>query len=302
MNPLDWSGAQFLMAYIPYVIALLITAKVWQYSLNQPSDDPHDAELRLDAYQVAVLQHRESAVTAAVASLVHAGALRLEHGVLEAVGQPPASAVPFERAVYAAVSAPVEDVSKLRERVDRELDGLEEGLRRRGFLMNPEVASRYRQYPMFLYFGAGLGLGLLKLMVGVSRDRPVGFLVMLLILGTVMGFFVLGSAPRRTRRGDNALSKLRRENAALHTTASANGAWGTMNSGSVALAVALFGTGLLAASGMGDLRDYLVPPGSGGGGFDSGGGGGSDSGGSDGGGDGGGGCGGCGGGCGGGGD
>lgn len=299
MNPLDWSGAQFLAVYIPYVIALLITAKVWQYSLNQPSDDRRDAELKENPYQVAALQNRESAVTAAVTALVHAGALRLENGVLTAVGPPPASAVPFERAVYAAASAPVEDVSKLRERVEWELDGLEERLRQRGFLMNPEEASRYRKYPMSLYFGAGLGLGLLKVMVGVSRDRPVGFLVALLFFGTLVGFFLLGIVPRRTRRGDNTLANLRRENAALRTTASANGAWGTMNSGSVALAVALFGTGLLATSGMGELRDYLVPPGSGGGGFDSGGGGGgSDSGGGDSGGSscGGGGCGGCGGG------
>lgn len=297
MNPLDWSGEEFLLAYVPYVVLLLLMAKVWRSTLNQPSEEPLSTELKLDAYQVAVLQHRESAVTAAVAALAHAGALRLEHGVLEAVRKPPANAVPFERAVHAELAAPVREVSKLHETVDRELDGLEEGLRQRGFLMKPEVAKRYRQYPMTLYFGAALGLGVMKLVVGLSRGRPVGFLVMLLLLGAVLGFWVLGSAPRRTRRGDKALAKLREDNAALRTTAAADGAWGTMSSGSVALAVALFGTGLLAASGMVDLRDYLVPPGRGGGSVDVDA---SDEG--DSGGDGGGGCGGGCGGCGGGGD
>ncbi len=108
-------------------------------------------------------------------------------------------------------------------------------------------------------------------------------------------------SPRRTRRGDKALAKLRADNAALRTTAKADGAWGTMSSPSVAMAVALFGTGMLAASGMGDLRAYLVPPGRGDGTVDYGGGvdgGGGDSGGGGDGGSscGGGGCGGCGGG------
>lgn len=297
MNPLDWSGEEFLLAYVPYIVLLLLMAKVWRSTLNQPSEEPLSAELKLDPYQVALLDRREGAVRAAVAALVHAGALRLEDGVLKAVGKPPASAVPFERAVHAALAGPVGEVTQLQETVEQEVDGMEEGLRRRGFLMKPEVAARCRQYPMVLYFGAALGLGLMKLMVGLSRGRPVGFLVVLLFLGAVLGLWVLGSEPRRTRRGDKAWAKLREDNAALRTTASADGAWGTMSSASVALSVALFGMGLLAASGMVDLRDYLVPPGSGGGSVDGGGGG--DSGG---GGDGGGGCGGGCGGCGGGGD
>ncbi|WP_375769396.1 TIGR04222 domain-containing membrane protein [Archangium gephyra] len=305
MNPLDWSGEQFLSAYVPFVVVLLLLAKVWQSSLNQPSDEPLRAELKLDPYHVAALQHRESAVRAAVTALVHAGAVRVENGALEAVGKLPAGVVPFERAVHVAVAGPVRDVAALNGAVARELDELEVGLRRRGFLMNPEVASRCGTYPKLLFFGAALGLGVLKLGMGISRGRPVGFLVVLLCIATVMGFWLLGGAPRRTRKGDKALAKLRADNEALRTTAKADGAWGTMSSGSVAMAVALFGTGLLAASGMGDLRDYLMPPGSGGGGVDTdfgGDSGGSDSGGGDsGGGDGGsscggGGCGGCGGG------
>ncbi|HEY0095764.1 MAG TPA: TIGR04222 domain-containing membrane protein [Archangium sp.] len=299
MNPLDWNGEQFLNFYTTVTLVLLVVAKAWQYALNQPSDEPLDAELKLDTYHVAVLQHRQSAVRAAVAALVHAGALRVEQGVLEAVGKLPANAAPFERAVYAAVSGPVGQVAELNEAVARELAELEVGLRRRGLLMEPEVAARYGKYPKVLYFGVTLGLAVSKMAVGLSRGRPVGFLLLLLFFYGVLGLMVLGlgSAPRRTRKGDKALAKLRADHEALRTTAKADGAWGTMSSASVALAVALFGTGLLAASGMGGLRDYLVPPGSGGDvgfGGDSGGG---DSGGGDGGGGcGGGGCGGCGGG------
>lgn len=299
MNPLDWSGEQFLSVYIPFLVLLLLAAKAWQSTLNQPSEEPRPGELELDPYQVAVLERREGGVRAAVAALVHAGALKLEDGVLKAVAGPPARMLPFERAVYEAVAGARGDVSELEKKLGRELDKMEEGLRRRGLLMKPEVAERYVRYPKWLFFGPALGLGLAKMMVGISRDRPVGFLVVLLFFATVVGFWVLGSAPWRTRRGDKALEKLRRDNEALRTTAKADGAWGTLNSGSVAMAVALFGTGMLVSSGLGDLRSYLVPPGSAGGGGDVSFG---DSGGGDGGGDGGGGCGGGCGGCGGGGD
>jgi uncharacterized protein (TIGR04222 family) len=299
MNPLDWSGEQFLSAYIPFLGVLLLAAKAWQYSLNQPSEEPRQGELELDPYQVAVLGQREAGVRAAVAALVHAGALRMEGGALKVAGPPPARLMPFERAVYDAVAGPVGTVSELCKVLESRLDGMEEGLRNRGLLMTPEVAERYREYPRWLFFGVGFGLGLMKLVVGMSRARPVGFLLVVFLVATMLGFALLGSAPRRTKRGDKALAKLRQDNTALRTTASADGAWGAMSTGNVAMAVALFGTGMLVTSGMGDLREYLVPPGSGGSGdvgfSDSGGGdsGGGDSGGSS---CGGGGCGGCGGG------
>ncbi|QRN99386.1 TIGR04222 domain-containing membrane protein [Archangium violaceum] len=312
MNPLDWSGSQFLMTYVPYLVVMFIAAKLWQRSLNQPSSEPGIDELRLDPYLVAVLDRRTAAVNAALAALVHAGSLRFEEGELKVAGAPPSRASPFERAVHSAVAGEVEGVGDIEEAVDEQLDNLEESLTRRGFLMEYEQATRYRRYPMALFFGAGLGLGLLKLLVGLFRGRPVGFLVLLLALGAVLGFMTLWSVPRRTRRGDRALKLLRLQNSALSTTSATESAWQSLKASDVALSVALFGTGMLMTSGMGDLRGYLMPP-SGGGGFggdstditggssdfadsggssdsgDSGGGGGGDSGG-------GGGCGGCGGG------
>ncbi|HYO74531.1 MAG TPA: TIGR04222 domain-containing membrane protein, partial [Archangium sp.] len=170
MNPLDWSGEQFLGAYVPFLLVMLFAAKAWQSMLNQPSEEPRPGELELDPYQVAVLERREGGVRAAVAALVHAGALKLEDGVLKAVAGPPARMLPFERAVYEAVAGSVGEVPELEKKLDGELDRLEEGLRRRGLLMSPEVAERYTKYPKALFLGGVLGLGLMKLMVGVSRE------------------------------------------------------------------------------------------------------------------------------------
>ncbi|WP_306817892.1 TIGR04222 domain-containing membrane protein [Archangium lipolyticum] len=270
MNPLDWSGTQFLLAYVPYLVGMWIAAKLWQRSLNQPSSEPGSTELRLDPYLVAVLDHRRAAVNAALAALVHAGALRFEEGELKVEGPPPASASPFERAVHAAVSGKVESVGDIEEAVDEQLDSMEESLSRRGFLMEHEQAVQYRRYPMALFFGAGLGLGLLKMFVGIVRDRPVAFLVLLLAFGAVLGFMTLWSVPRRTRRGDSALKLLRLQNSALSMTSATESAWQTLSASNVAMGVALFGTGMLMTAGMGGLHSYLMPPAGGGGGGDDG--------------------------------
>jgi uncharacterized protein (TIGR04222 family) len=268
LNPLDWSGTQFLQAYVPYLVVMFIAAKLWRRALNQSSLEPGSTELRLDPYLVAVLDHRTAAVNAALAALVHAGALRFEDGELTVVGSAPANASPFERAVLAAVTREVEGVGDIEEAVDEQLDSMEESLSRRGFLMEHEQATRYRLYPMALFFGAGLGLGVLKLMVGLARGRPVGFLVLLLAVGAVAGFMGLWSVPRRTRRGDRALRLLRLQNSALSMTSATESAWQTLSAPNVAMSVALFGTGMLMTAGMGDLRRYLMPPsgGEGGGG------------------------------------
>jgi len=62
--------------------------------------------------------------------------------------------------------------------------------------------------------GAVLTLGVIKLLVGLNRGKPIGFLV-LLIAATAMTMIFFGRKPWRTQQGDNVLSKLRKENKKL---------------------------------------------------------------------------------------
>src|SRR5207248_1971060 len=117
------------------------------------------------------------------------------------------------------------------------------------------------------------------------------FLIGTLVLGCALGIpLAIGRTLRRTRRGENLLSWLR----ARHTTLK-----GTGNAaGNAGLAVALFGTAVLATVGLADLKAWFPRQSATGsdGGCGSGCGISSDGGGGDGGGGCGGGCGGCGGG------
>ncbi|MFY0529128.1 TIGR04222 domain-containing membrane protein [Archangium gephyra] len=268
MNPLDWTGPQFLIAYAVFLVAVCLAGLLWQYLLNQPSRTPEPHELDLGAYEVAVLDDADTAVKAAVLALVHGKSLNYEAGTLSVATALPAKAAPLERVIHAAVSVGEGEFHQLREAARRELKQLEESLRRRGFLLTPEQSARVHHLPRVL-FGVALGLGVLKLFVGLDRDKPVLFLVMELIVGTVLGMVVLGSTRRRTPRGTKALELLRARHEPLRTTASTGGTGQTLSAGNLVLAAGLFGLGTLSLMDVHPLRSYLMPEnglGSGGGG------------------------------------
>jgi uncharacterized protein (TIGR04222 family) len=246
-----------------------------------------------------VLDGPGSAVAAALGALTHEGRLGFEGGQLSVAGELPADAHPLERTLHGAVAARVTKLEELRRAAQEEIQRLEEGLRGQGLLMEREQSARYK-LPRLL-FVAALVPGVAKLVVGVTRDRPVLFLVLVLLGAGFVGWRSLARAPRRTRRGDKALKLLREEHESLLMTASSGGTLPAMSGSLMALGVGLYGLDMLEHTGVEGLRGYVAPVGNGGGDAGCGGGdsdcGGGDSscGGDSGGGDGGG-CGGCGGG------
>jgi uncharacterized protein (TIGR04222 family) len=96
-----------------------------------------------------------------------------------------------------------------------------------------------------------IAFGIAKCVVGVSRDRPVGFLVLLLILTTAFAILRWISLDRRTQAGKDAVDEARRETERLSIAP-------TMPE--TGLAVALYGPVVLAGSGFEDfhkLRDNM---------------------------------------------
>ncbi len=264
MNPLEWSGSQFLMGYSLFLVVAFVAARVCQYMMRDPSGTPSPSELKLHPYEVAALQNLDTVTQTAVASLVRDGHLRIEDGDLHIVSEPPSNAHRLEQAVYRKVkydegSTPTE----LHAAVKVEMNALERALHQRGFLVAPEQAQRLKWISLFL-FTAALGVGVLKVFIGIGRDRPVGFLVFLLLVATFAGYSALVNSAnsRRSRRGDAALKLLREQNQPLLVTVASEGS--ALSSGHLAMAVALFGTSALAGSGFQDLRQMLAPSSSGG--------------------------------------
>lgn len=128
-------------------------------------------------------------------------------------------------------------------------------------------------YLLLIVFGAT------KWLIGDARGRPVGFLTALLIVTAILALIRFLAVDRRTRAGRNAVDEAVSRSARLKQAPT---------SSEIGLAVALFGTAVLAGSGWAAFHQ-MRSAGSGDGG------GGSGDGSGDGGGCGGGGCGGCGG-------
>ncbi|MDB5707706.1 MAG: hypothetical protein JWN66_4822 [Sphingomonas bacterium] len=154
-----------------------------------------------------------------------------------------------------------------------------------GLMMDDGLIRQMRFWQTLPYLLL-LGFGSIKWMIGVSRDRPVGFLTAFLIVTAVVALLRWAAVDKRTKGGIAALADARARAERLQRAPTTT---------ETDLAVALFGTVVLAGSGWSDFHRFRTASSSDSG--TSGDGGGSSDGGSGcggGGGGGGGGCGGCG--------
>lgn len=293
MNVLDLRGPAFLLLYLGLLAAAIVAALLVRWWLRGPGGDVAGRAPELHPFEVAYLAGGPKAVAdAAIAGLVHRGNLAVDASIGRILpsGPPPVGSTPLERAVYEAVQSNGGRVGPVRKAVLETARGTSGRLESMGLAVDASQALRVRVAPALVII-ALFALGVAKVLVGLDRNRPVGFLIFLCAVTLIASIVFIAIPPRRTRLGTRVLDRLKRQNAALRTTASR--APNTLANDDLAMAFALFGIGAFTFGPMSDLRRAMAPPASGGSGC----GGSSSSGcGSGSGGGGGGGCGGCGGG------
>jgi uncharacterized protein (TIGR04222 family) len=209
-------------------------------------------------------------------------------------GKPlPTNAPQLEQEIYSAAAVATEEFKPLADAALPAAEKIEESLRDRGLvrpLMPPAscfIAGAIAAAPLLV--------GLAKIAVGLSRGRPVGFLIVACIATVIAALVVVFARSRLTATGRRLVEPLMAKEAHNRQLVEASAV--TPSPAQVALLVGLFGAGVLAAGPLSRIH-ALLPRASGGGGCSasSGGcGGGGCGGGGCGGGCGGGGCGGCGG-------
>lgn len=247
MNPFDLSGPDFLALYSGVAVAALVGAALLRWHLRQPSDDILAEELVLDTYEVAYLSGgSERAVQAALSRLVKDDMLYAGAGERSIFcgNSPPREAHWLERAVYAATDGNEASLDEMRRRVAPAAAPMEERLQELGLLLAPSQAVLVRWLPSLLILAAVV-FGGIKVLVGISRNKPVVFLFMACSLMFMFAVVALAIRPWRSRRGDRLLTRLREKNSALEL------AWSRDRSGRIAgpdlaLAVALFGVSTLS--------------------------------------------------------
>lgn len=278
LGPFDMTGGPFLTLYlclfaIVLLISAIIPARLRPEGRRQRVTDPD---------QLAWLAGgRPRFAEALVSRLLAARALVLVSrfgGRHFVVGERAAAATPAEIGLV-ALPQPI-SWRDIEATVKAYSKPLERRMTAAGLLMSRAEQANIRFWAVLPWLML-LAFGATKWVIGDMRERPVGYLGLILLLtaaAAAIRYFTIG---RRTAAADEALARAREDSERIRRAPTSD---------EVGLAVALFGTAVLVGSGWDDFHKLRNAGGDGGGGAGGG------DGGSDGGsGCGGGGCGGCGG-------
>lgn len=274
MNLLDLPGPTFLLVYgIGFLFALWAThvVRIWA---RGPRTQPAEETLSsLSPHQIAMLRGGdEGAIACTIVTLVHRGRLVLEGAGLRVASKPTeaqlsggayreveglAPETPLERAVVAAIEKGAAKVSTITMLSSRALREIRASLVALSLFTSPDRRARREmliRVPALLL----IGLGLLKLVTGIARDRPVGVLLLFLLVSVLL--LLVGNRDHRSGLGDEALALLSERHAALAPTA--RRAPQQLETHEVAMAASIFGAGAVA----GPLAAWIDPPAAGDGG------------------------------------
>jgi uncharacterized protein (TIGR04222 family) len=290
LNPLDLPGPAFLAFYAFALIAAHFAGKALVRWCRSKHVESHLLPDKLEPQEAAYLAGgTERAVDTALVRLLHAHLIAVKSGggAFEAKGTLPAHVQlsGLQNDVYRAIGKKNASIEVLHRLKSASLARSEARLAQNGLLLARGGAeATCVRSAKALPFAAVIALGFVKIGTGIARHRPVVFLVVFVLVSLVILGIKFFKLPLRSARGEAALEKLKRRNAALETTVRRRSR--DIDDNSLLLSVALFGPQVLALTELAWMHEGFVNRQSGS--SDSGGG-------SCGGGCGGGGCGGCGG-------
>jgi uncharacterized protein (TIGR04222 family) len=257
LNPFDLRGPEFLAFYA--VAFLTACGLAWTLrSAARGASGALPSGIHLDPYQIAYLNGGAThAVNAAIAALYHRDILQVnESDATVKVLQPQAQLPhPLEQAVHNAAYAngtgrvAVRDV---RAAVAKTVERLADGLKKSGLLVADDDARRARVRSTLVALAVP-AMGAVKVVVGLSRNRPVTFLVLACVFTAIVAVALFARRPHRTRRGDSALRGLRSSNGRLLTNVPQVGPE------AMVLGVALFGLNFLSETSLSFLTRTLRP-------------------------------------------
>ncbi len=269
LNPLDWTAEPFLLLYVVCAGCLLWLLQTWRNRLGTAA--PAGSADGLNVLHLAYLSGgAERAAGVALVGLLEAGAA-VPDRKRRLLRFDPSVPVARELQPFRNVSGGETERTAFQTEFSPRWTRLHLELAERGLVPSDAEVAQFR-WRGGLLLCAPLLLGICKVLVGASRDRPVGILVLLLLLTCIFGAMLLTRPPHRNRAGEAAIASARKAHARAARAPLPE---------EMALAFALSGAAVLAG------RDYRWALSSGSSSSSEGGSS------SDGGGDGGGGCGGC---------
>ncbi len=206
MNPLDWTAGPFLQFYILLSIGVVLVVLLLRRVAKGVADPWATGELNF--LELAYLSggFRRMADTVMVALMSTGAATYTAKGSVLAI-DPTDAKLPREleplREQLTGVTTRADFARALRpwlEKTQAHLVG-------RGLALHPDRLRRLRLASLAL-IAIPFMLGSAKMVVGLDRQRPIGFLVVLTVILLFVGLRLL-RAPRSTAAGDKALEDSR---------------------------------------------------------------------------------------------
>ncbi len=232
-NPFDWTGGPFLALYVGlFAVAAALSALLGEWVRNRGAAQDEVSDPLALAYLAG---GRARIVASAAAELLQEGALELRRTRLVATASN-AERPAFQQALLRAadnVRWPA-----VHGRMRRHTRAIEAQLAEKDLVLSDGATLRLR-WLQALPFALLIAFGVIKWQVGVDRERPVGFLSVLLVLTLIIAIVRFVSVDRRTRAGRAVLRRARTEHERVRRAPAED---------EVCLAVALYGTDVLAAT------------------------------------------------------
>jgi uncharacterized protein (TIGR04222 family) len=229
----SWTGSDFLLFYT-MLLGLATFAAWWLPAhLREPGRQGESSDLE----SIALLAGgRERMADSLLADLYVRGALvPADKGKLYVAARD-LPVGPGGKALL-AIDAPV-TLDEARRAIHIHADRVAARLRRAGLLLRPEKHSRLRLLSV-APFGALFALGLYRQRAGSALDEPTGFLIVLLGVTVALAVIRFVKSDPRTAAGVTAVQQMRARNGRFARAPRPDEA---------AMAVALFGTGVLVGT------------------------------------------------------
>jgi uncharacterized protein (TIGR04222 family) len=254
LNPFNWHGTEFLLLFWT-LCATLLPLACWARYRGAGPQAPHAGDLP-SPYALARLAQRGRLVAdSALAALAYEGHISFPEPNLlrRTTHAPPTNAYAFSLwQRIASAGSPLVEIRHWGLSTDNPaLRALDDELLAAGLLLPAPQRRHLDRLPLATTAALAL-LGAIKLVVGLSRDRPVGFLAISLV---ALGFVAVAIWYYRawaTGRGAAVLQSIGGRLARQRGRAD--------GSEVVIMAVAVLGVSSLHSLGLGQLADQLAPP------------------------------------------
>jgi uncharacterized protein (TIGR04222 family) len=203
MNPFDLSGPSFLIFYLCLGMILIFAA---QHHRHRAESGPAPKMELSDPYLIAYLRGGEKeALRLGVITLIDRDLLIVDGATVRRKEQEiRRDAVnPLEYELLKKFSIPAQAASVFEDEMLREACAPYRAKLEQAGLIPDASTTRERTYRCLVAAGILVAVGLSKIVIGITRGRPVAFLIILMI--AAVGVTAITSFPRLTRRGELAL-------------------------------------------------------------------------------------------------